>query len=207
MFSFPSFRQFQPLVHPGMISSIPPFQLNGMSNPLLSPELMNRVMSPLPIPVDPMDGTDASEKKRILDVILKGQLNTTSMSEPCKRHIPSSIKAVPFSQLLETTSTSSSKLSTTRSIGKDRPIDLLVKRKRKIPKFGTLSYNSCDDDMDDDYTLNKIDFRDQFCVITKTERDGNLTLNQSYEVINDKNKVEILGNMPLKIMKLEAPGQ
>jgi len=206
LLSFPPFRQFQPLVHPGMIPSMPPFQINGMTNPLLSPDLMNSVMSPLPSPVDPMESTDNAGKKRIIDVILQGQRTSPSVLDSCKRRVSSPTTTVPFSQTLDVTSTSISGSLMHLPVAKDQPMDLSVKRKRKVPRNEAPLYYSSDDDMESDYVQSKLDFRDKLCVLSKTEAVEDHPLDQSCDLLSIKKNGDNQANMPLKIMKLEALG-
>ena len=203
---FPSLAKFYPPIAPAALPT-PPLSFDGSKNPVFfPPDLRSSMLSHSPLEMTKDE--DSSSKKRIIDAILQVQRE----SPPLSAGLPIvSSPDVSLSQIVSTASLVSSTPTTSGGSHGDQPIDLTVRRKRKMAKNEIVFKPGEDreeEDMESEYDReeeqlikdeSEVDITKELLVKTASElAEIKTSLECSTSAISDS-KFEV----PIKMIKLE----
>lgn len=219
LFPFPSYPPVWPsiLPFPSLAKFYAPFNSASMSNStisfdgfkntvLLPPELRTTMLTNIP---SEQPKPDPSSKKRILDAILQVQRESS-----CGIVSPSSV-ALSLPQHVTTTSAMMPIMvstATTASHG-DQPIDLTVRRKRKMAKSDILYQPTEEEDMESEYDREEEsqDREQDEIIVERLSKE--IIVKGTSEIVDLKTTLECSTSIsetkfevPMKIMKLETSG-
>lgn len=227
IFPFPSYPPVWPsiLPFPSLAKFYPPFNsaaipgsaitFDGIKNPIfLPPELRTNFISNSPTEIPK---PDSSSKKRILDAILQVQRESA-----CGHRSPSGCLSPPvvsvsmsLPQLVSTASTVLPLISTTTTTTLvDQPIDLTVRRKRKMAKSEIMYQPGDEEDMESEYERDETEGREEVDEEQREEKMAKeILVKGTSEILDLKTTLECSTNIsankfevPMKIMKLETSG-
>lgn len=195
---WPSMLPFPPLAkfYPSFSSSVP--TIDGFKNTVFGPSDPTSSRPPHQLTKD-----EAVTKKRFLDAVLQVQRESMSPVGP-----PTSTgRACQLHQAGASPTPSPSVTSTTPSVMHDQPMDLTVRRKRKMDK-SEIMYNPGDDiDTDDvvESEEDKVDEKREEEALEEEEEEVEEEEIKPEEFVDSE--TEIKSEVPLKLIKLDSPGK
>ncbi|XP_071532368.1 uncharacterized protein [Panulirus ornatus] len=195
---WPSMLPFPPLAkfYPSFGSPVP--TIDGFKNTVFGPSEPTSSRPPHQLTKD-----EAVTKKRFLDAVLQVQRESMSPVGP-----PSSTGRVCQPHQHSASSTPSpSVTSTTPSVQHDQPMDLTVRRKRKMDK-SEIMYNPGDDIDTDDIVESeddKVDDKREEEIVEEEEEVEEDEEIKPEEFVDSE--TETKAEVPLKLIKLDSPGK